>query len=218
MTHKLAVLLLLLLCIVLLVRGTESDQNSKRWGAVVVTLAGTKKLSEYFEWSCRSIGSSADSFDMLVFHEGNTKLKNIYCAKNVKFVDLGENGLAKLVVSQVLGVRNTSSEDNRGVLTSMLSDIITHIPRYLVEIKPMTGSLFKDWLNGYSHWTYTDPDIIWGNLTSWLDVADAKEFDVVTLAKTMDAGRLFVRGQVIKRWIGTSNHSSYTTHLLVCIA
>jgi hypothetical protein len=27
-------------------------------GALVVTLAGTRKLSDYFEWTCRTIGES----------------------------------------------------------------------------------------------------------------------------------------------------------------
>ena len=164
--------------------------------AMVVTLAGPNKLSEYFEWTCRTIVHSADSFDMLVFHEGNSRLQRIVCAHNVKFIDLGKNGLSKLIVSELLSEFNTSSEANRGSLTDMLSDVITHIPRYLIEVKPMTGSLFRDYLTPYSHWTYTDPDIVWGNIGSWILPDDARTYDIITLAKTFDAGRLFVRGQV----------------------
>jgi len=163
-------------------------------GAIVVTLAGTHKLSEYFEWSCRSISASSLLFDMLVFHEGNSKLQNIHCAQNVKFIDLGSNGLSKLVVSQVLAGTNTS-DTSRVELSTLLADIVLHIPRYLVEAKPMTGSLFKDYLLDYSHWTYTDPDIIWGSLSDWIEQKDLVNFDLLTLAKTFDAGRLFVRGQ-----------------------
>ena len=167
-----------------------------RW-ALVVTLAGTRKLNEYFEWSCRSIGSSSDFVDMLVFHEGNERLKSMNCAQNVKLISLGENGLAKLITSEILSNSTSSmSESNRGHLTMMLSDIIVHIPRYLVEIKPMSGVLFKDYLTSYSHWSYADPDVIWGNLSNWVDVKDTQSFDIVSLCKPMDSGRLFLRGQV----------------------
>lgn len=164
-----------------------------RW-AVVVTIAGTKKLSEYFEWSCRSIGNSEKILDMLVFHEGNAKLKEISCAKNVKFIDLGENGLSRLIISEILRSSNSSTEI-QGQLSMLLSDIIIHIPRYLVEIKPLTGILFQKWLSEYSHWTYTDPDIIWGNLTKWINFEDAMNYDIITIAKNYDAARLFIRGQ-----------------------
>jgi hypothetical protein len=164
--------------------------------AIVVTIAGTRKLSEYFEWGCRTIGASSLNFDMLVFHESNSKLKEVHCAKNVKFIDLGENGLSKLVVSEVLSTSNHSSEENRGDLINMMSNVMIHVPRYLVEVKPMTGALFRDWLNQYSHWTYTDPDIIWGNLSRWIDDQDTSLFDILTIAKNLDAGRLFIRGQV----------------------
>lgn len=163
-------------------------------GALIITLAGNHKLSEYFEWSCRSIGSSAGFFDMIVFHEGNTVLKNVHCAKNVKFVDLGSNGLSKLIVDEITRASNTS-ESSRIELITLLSDIITHIPRYLVEPKPMFGTIFKEYLTSYSHWSYADPDIVWGNLCDWIDPQDLLSFDLITLAKTFDAGRLFIRGQ-----------------------
>jgi hypothetical protein len=141
---------------------------------------------------------------MLVFHESNSRLKDIHCAHNVKFIDLGENGLSKLIVAEVLsatanandGKGEIVSEDSRNELNNYLSNIMIHIPRYLVEVKPMTGTLFKDWLAPYSHWSYTDPDIIWGNLTNWVEVDDFNKYEVVTLAKIFDAGRLFIRGQV----------------------
>ena len=35
--------------------------------------------------------------------------------------------------------------------------------RYLVEMKPLFGSMLSHYLKPYSHWSYTDPDILWGN-------------------------------------------------------
>lgn len=191
MIFNLKYLLIILLLIEVL---TQDVINTKR-GVIIVTLAGSERLSEYFEWSCRSIGYSDSFYDMLVFHENNNKLKDISCAKNVKFIDLHVNGFSKIIVAQILA-NKTSNEAIRGDLTEMLSEIIINIPRYLIEIKPIFGSLFKDYLATYSHWSYTDPDIIWGDLTRWIDNNDYNDYDIVTLGKLNDAGRLFIRGQV----------------------
>jgi hypothetical protein len=208
--------------------------------ALIVTLSGQDKLTDYFEWSCRTIGASSDSFDLLIFHEGNSRLKSCQCAENVKFIDLSTNGLSKLIVSQVIannlraqlstsdtsagsssdhntagaatdgssgsadsmtnesggrGSGSTLREENRINLQEYLSGVLKRIPRYLSEVKPMYGALFQDYLSGYSHWAYTDPDIIYGNLTNWIEQKDLDRFDVISLGRTFDAARLFLREQ-----------------------
>ena len=91
-------------------------------------------------------------------------------------------------------------------LSGTLNAVIEHIPRYLVEIKPMMGELFKDYLKTYSHWTYSDPDIIWGDLKGWVEKSDLSTYDIVSFGKQMDAGRLFLRGQFsIHKNIGKVN-------------
>jgi hypothetical protein len=163
--------------------------------ALIVTLAGDHKLAEYFEWTCKTIGASKGLVDMLVFHETNTKVMELKCASNVKLIDVGANGLSKLLIAKVME-GSASNESVKGRMSMMLNDILRHSPRYLVEIKPLLGAMLQEHLAGYSHWSYTDPDIVWGNLADWLDVKDLERFDIVTFAKTMDAGRLFLRGQV----------------------
>lgn len=194
MLIKCAWLVCLSFCIVAL-SVAELDSRNVR-GAVLVTLAGNHKLADYFEWNCRTFGASSDLFDMLVFHEANSKLKELKCAKNVKFIDLGNNGLSKVLIDKVLD-GSASNASVKGRMSMMLNDILLHSPRYLVEIKPMLGDLFREHLTSYTHWSYTDPDIIWGNLADWVDVTDLERFDIVTYAKNMDAGRLFIRGQVL---------------------
>ena len=164
-------------------------------GALIVTLAGNHKLAEYFEWSCRTIGASAELFDMIVFHESNVKVAELKCASNVKMIDVGANGLSKLLIDTLMQ-GSTSNESVRGRMSMMLNDILLHSPRYLVEIKPLLGTMFQKYLSPYSHWSYTDPDIIWANLADWVEVKDLERFHIVTYAKNMDAGRLFLRGQV----------------------
>lgn len=124
---------------------TSTNAERPDRAALIVTLAGTHKLSEYFEWSCRSIGASAASYDMLVFHEGNSRLALMKCAKNVKFIDLGANGLSRVVVDEITRGTN-ASETSRVGLIALLSGVVTHIPRYLVEPKPLLGSALRDYL------------------------------------------------------------------------
>ena len=180
-----------LVSLIVAFRFAAAENVSK--AALIITLAGDHKLTEYFEWGCRTIGSSSGLFDMLVFHESNKKLQDLTCAENVKFIDLGEKGLSTLIVNEVM--QEMKSSDIKTELLLMLNDIILHSPRYLVEIKPMVGSLLSAHLSAYSHWSYSDPDIIWGNLVDWLDPADMVHFDIITIAKNLDAGRLFLRGQ-----------------------
>jgi hypothetical protein len=162
--------------------------------AIVITLAGDTKLSEYFEWSCRSMANVGSVFEMIVFHENNAKVKQLRCPSNVKIIDLGPKGMSKIISYRVMEV-SESEVDKYKELHEAVADVLQHVPRLLIEIKPMMGHIFAEHLAGYTHWTYSDPDIIWGNLDKWLTVEDMQHFDVITLAKTLDAGRLFIRGQ-----------------------
>lgn len=164
--------------------------------AFIMTLAGPNKLAPYFEWTCKTFGLSAPLYDLIVFHEDNLPLRHIKCPSNVKFVDLGEKGLSRIIVEEVLKDKDMS-RDVRGELLKIANEIIKRCPRYLVEVKPLFGTLFADYLKPYSHWSYTDPDIIWGDLNNWIEDSDLKEFNYISIAKNMDAGRLFLRGQVI---------------------
>ena len=161
-------------------------------GAIVVTLVGNY-LKEYFEWSCRSIQLSSSSYDMLIFHEDNRLLEKVHCGTNVKFINIGKKGFASIIVKEIYKGDGSSSDINS--MIDLVANVIDNVPRYMVEIKPMTGSLFARYLKDYSHWSYTDADIIWGNLDDWLQTDDLNSFDIITIAKTYDAGRLFMRGQ-----------------------
>eukprot|EP01039_Chlorochromonas_danica_P000231 gene228-249_t len=162
--------------------------------ALVVTLAGSHKLAQYFEWSCRSIQSSQALVDMIVIHESNEKIQNITCASNVHFIDLGMDGLSKVIVEHL--IPNGTQAANRLELQKILGVVLKHSPQYLLEIKPMMGTLFASYLEGYSHWSYTDPDIIWGDLVDWIDRRDLETYDYLSFAKTWDAARLYLRGEL----------------------
>ena len=175
---------------------TQLRSNTDIRGAIIITLAGDHKLAQYFEWTCRTIAYSSQNYDMLVFHESNSKVEALKCANNVKLIDLGKNGLSRLIVNKILESDSSASNERKNTLIKLLELILLHMPRYLVEIKPMLGFIFESYLSSYSHWSYSDPDIVWGNLGDWIDIQDLLDYEIVTVAKNMDAARLFLRGQV----------------------
>ena len=162
-------LVILLVSILLLVSRSQEQKKGTRV-AIVLTLAGGTKLSEYFEWTCMSIGASAAIADMLVFHESNSEVfkreKDGKCASNVKFIDLGNGGLVSSIVSLVLDSDSTlqlsDTKSSTDQLVTALNTVVANIPRYLVEVKPMLGELLRSHLTRYSHWSYSDPDILFG--------------------------------------------------------
>lgn len=184
--------------------------------ALVITLAGSDKLHDYVEWSCRSVGASAGSMDMLIFHESNSRLLQMKCAGNVKLINLGKGGLAKAIIKLILMDEQSFSEATHKELYAILAEIIKHIPRYLVEIKPLLGSLFAGHLQEYSHWAFGDPDTLWGDVADFIDASDFDSYDVISVAKIFDASRLYLRGQFtihknIKKVNNIWHHLDYFT-------
>jgi hypothetical protein len=228
-------LFLLLLCRIDSDRNPEKDINGSHRIALVITLSGQEYLSKYFEWSCRSIGVTSELIDMVVFHEDNTKVKEVTCANNVKFVNIGKDGfshiVSRLMMTTVKDHGDVTSQVSLKRLETAITQIIKAMPRFLVEIKPMLGTLLRPWLqpdpnhppphlsivndnnneqqrhSRYTHWSYSDPDILWGDIHTWLTPEELSEFDVISIAKSSTASTLFLRGQL-------SVHS-YTNEALV---
>jgi hypothetical protein len=183
------------LLLLILLHVNSEEANPRQRVALIMTLAGPHKLVDYFEWTCRSIYYSRESFDLLIFHENNQRLSNVSCAENVKFFNLGERGISKLVASKILD-GGEKKEEIKEELTLVINNILIHSPKYLVEIKPMLGNLLSSYIKSYTHWSYTDPDIIWGNLPAWISTSDLLKYDILTIGKNWDAARLYLRGQV----------------------
>ena len=82
------------------------EEKGKIRVAIIITIVGRNKLSEYFEWSCKSVEYSKELFDMLIFHEENAeltkKMENEVCASNVKYINLGVNGFSREIVSLIM--------------------------------------------------------------------------------------------------------------------
>lgn len=79
-------------------------------------------------------------------------------------------------------------------LNSMLSRQIINLPYILVEYKPAFGHIFADYLKGYSHWGYSDLDVVFGDLNRWITDDEWNDYDIVTYGFG-DQDKLYLRGQ-----------------------
>ena len=86
-------------------------------------------------------------------------------------------------------------------LLDLVESYIKMNPYGLVEFKPALGHIFSDFINSndptatqYTHWGYTDFDIVFGDISRWLTLEELNNYDIVTYTFG-DQQRLYVRGQ-----------------------
>lgn len=83
---------------------------------------------------------------------------------------------------------------SREMLAKIMAKHIIKYPYVLVEFKPALGHIFADFLETYSHWGYSDVDILFGDLERWITPDELQFFDVVTYGFG-DQDRIYLRGQ-----------------------
>eukprot|EP00602_Paraphysomonas_sp_CaronLab_P003664 CAMPEP_0185030194 /NCGR_PEP_ID=MMETSP1103-20130426/16997_1 /TAXON_ID=36769 /ORGANISM="Paraphysomonas bandaiensis, Strain Caron Lab Isolate" /LENGTH=429 /DNA_ID=CAMNT_0027565209 /DNA_START=213 /DNA_END=1502 /DNA_ORIENTATION=+ len=154
-----------------------------------------QKAPDYLVWSCRSIGAASDLFDMIIFHENNRLISQMPCAENVRKINLQSHGLAAAVAAGVVKGTSHNQASRKNEIHELLKKVFSKLPYFLAEFKIGTGLIFEEYLTEYSHWTYTDPDILWGRLSDVFRESDMAAFDLITMGKSNDASRLFLRGQ-----------------------
>ena len=185
-------------------------KNKKNRLAIVIPYLpssdGAPTFPAYFDLFAMSAAGSAADIDYLVFHcfippsllpNPNT------LPSNVKLIDLnganskGENecGMAKLFT------RVTDQRQRDNLMQTPLQDLITRIssqiidlPYILVEYKPAFGHIFAEYLTEYSHWGYSDLDVVFGDMTRWIDEDEWYDYDIVTYGFG-DQDKLYLRGQ-----------------------
>jgi hypothetical protein len=91
---------------------------------------------------------------------------------------------------QAEGIMKTPLE----TLIRRLSKQIIHLPYILVEYKPAFGHIFADYLKEYTHWGYSDLDVVFGDMSRWIDEDEWTDYDVVTYGYG-DQDKLYLRGQ-----------------------
>ena len=149
-------------------------------------------MPSFLPYFIATAARSAPLVDYLIFHERVSIPWER--PPNVKFVDLGGGGLAELVglkLGEQLNLplraprpstaasppphhrhlshncprrRPCDGAGNATVLLRSLRLLFEKWPRLVAEYKPTFGSVFEDFLSGYSHWGYCDLDMVIGNL------------------------------------------------------
>eukprot|EP00804_Cyclotella_cryptica_P019797 CCRYP_009690-RA/>CCRYP_009690-RA protein AED:0.11 eAED:0.11 QI:431/1/1/1/0.5/0.33/3/736/1113 len=174
--------------------------------------AGAPTFPPYFELFATSAAGSAQDVDYLIFHcfiPPNLLPDQGSLPMNVKLIDLNsqkkksggdtseenECDMAKLF-TRVTDQRQKNNQMKMPVdkLSSMLSRQIINLPYMLVEYKPAFGHIFAEYLKDYSHWGYSDLDVVFGDMSRWIDHDEWTDYDIVTYGFG-DQDKLYLRGQ-----------------------
>jgi len=161
----------------------------------------------YFDLFAQSAAGSSQDVDYLIFHcfIPQSLLPNVdSLPTNVKLIDLNEPtngssknqcGLAKLF-TRVTDERQSNNElvVPISTLITKLSHQIINLPYILVEYKPAFGHIFSSYLKEYTHWGYSDLDVVYGDISRWIDVDEWYNYDIVTYGFG-DQDKLYLRGQ-----------------------
>ncbi len=143
----------------------------------------------YFLASCRR---SAFLADWLIFHESAVLPGAGEAPSNVIFHDLGRDGLGLLFgtkIASALGMRDSATR-----LVELFRIAFREFAYIVTEYKPTHGAVFADYLKAYSHWSYTDIDMLIGDLPLYIDVDELEAYDIFTY-HFGDVFRLYLRGQ-----------------------
>ena len=143
---------------------------------------------------CAGAAGGRNLVDFLVFHTGvldTWPLLTTECPTNVRLINLeSTRGLAERLVRVV-----TSPTMDREEMVGLVESYIQANPYALVEFKPAFGSIFSDYLSAYyTHWGYSDFDVLFGDLDRWITDEELTEYDIVTYTFG-DQERLYLRGQ-----------------------
>ncbi len=135
---------------------------------------------------------------------------------NVKFIDLHNMTYFTSQFLQVMDVKRTrKSKGSKGLkkngrkkdrdmnMSNREYDaIFTYYTRFLqsnpyvlIEFKPALGYLFQKYIANYTHWGYSDLDIYFGDVLSWITIDELTNFDIVTYGFGGDQQKAYLRGQ-----------------------
>jgi hypothetical protein len=158
---------------------------------------GPEAIPSYLEMFCVAAGGSASLVDFLLIHNG--VLDGYYgdsCPPNVRFISLLNTEFFTQKLLRVMDLKEdkVTAVGSKDKLVKILGKHIIKYPYVLVEFKPALGHIFAEYLEGYSHWGYSDMDILFGDLPRWITEEELNDFDIVTYGFG-DQNRLYLRGQ-----------------------
>lgn len=167
--------------------------------AIVIPFVGEgpEAIPSYLELFCTAAAGSASLVDFLLIHNGVLDgYHGDQCPSNVKFISLlnMEDFSRQLVRVVDQKADDSIAVGSRDMLAKILAKHIVAYPYVLVEFKPALGHIFSDFLGQYSHWGYSDLDILFGDLERWITPDELNDFDIVTYGFG-DQDRIYLRGQ-----------------------
>jgi hypothetical protein len=148
----------------------------------------------WFPLFAASCGHNMNLIDWLIFssEENIQNVKNIQLPRNIRLLPCSLEQLA----SRVFHLLHTEGGENHSVSNlQRFIELFTTYPYLLVELKPMLGSLFEEYLHQYTHWGYGDVDVLLGDLTSVLTINILQSFEVITFTFG-DHNSLYLRAQL----------------------
>ena len=128
---------------------------------------------------------------------------------NVHMIHMRKDELYNLIALQLYTSEGDTFKSLRGhpgsakaedtitfdTLKRSLQVLIEEQPYMLVELKPMLGAIFQDYISSYSHWGYADVDTALGKMNNLLTPEILRKFDIYTISFG-DTFRYYMRGQL----------------------
>jgi hypothetical protein len=106
---------------------------------------------------------------LLLFHEVTQKQsvpEACLARSNIEVKELRDGGIAALHVRRITEATGSLPRVWTVDMQLKLERLLQIAPALLSEFKPSWGWVFGEYLYKYSHWTYTDVDIVFGRLGS----------------------------------------------------
>lgn len=177
---------------------TRHHSNDRRLAILLPYLA--LDIPPYMSLFCMGAAGASSVADFIIPHNGilTDWPGRKDCPANVKFFDLGAtDDMVDLMVTRML---DRKDEKQWGVpkkrLVALVSRHLETKPYSMVEYKAALGHIYQDYIptSVYSHWAYSDFDMLFGDLERHISRDEWEDFDVTTYGYG-DQDRLFVRGQ-----------------------
>jgi len=163
--------------------------------AIVVPYIGDS-LPSWFDAFCLSAATSSSLYDWIILV---TDAPLRHTPPNVKLVQMDKREIYRRIASLDPTISSSDTDDDAKnvdqVSVSLVRKLLTLQPYVMVELKACFGFLFKDLLQGYSHWAYADVDQLVGRLHVQVSMRDLKKYDIITTSFG-DNYRMYIRGQL----------------------
>lgn len=126
-------------------------------------------MPPHLSFTCHTMIGGLGTATLLLFHEVTQKQsvpEACLARSNIEVKELQDGGIAALHVRRIAEATGSLSRVWNVDMQLKLERLLQIAPALLSEFKPSWGWVFGEYLYEYSHWTYTDVDIVFGRLNS----------------------------------------------------